>query len=103
MFTVRVRTGSPAAAGDPVQVGEGSAGVAAGGGVPGGGGVAAGGGAVDPGGGDGRWVPTYPSRLYGRGRDLGWIREVLEGSVYLLISGLYKSTSKQAGWILDDY
>lgn len=52
---------------------------------------------------DGRWIPHYPSRLYRRGRDIGWIREVLEGSVYLLISGLYDSGSKQAGWILDDY
>lgn len=52
---------------------------------------------------DGRWSPHYPSRLYRRGRDIGWIREVLEGSVYLLISGLYDSNSKQGGWILDDY
>jgi hypothetical protein len=52
---------------------------------------------------DGRWIPHYPSRLYLRGRDYGWIRETLEGSVYLLISGLYKSESKQGGWILDDY
>jgi hypothetical protein len=52
---------------------------------------------------DGRWVPHYPSRLYRRGRDSGWIREILEGSVYLLISGLYKADSKQAGWILDDF
>jgi len=52
---------------------------------------------------DGRWVPTYPSRLYVRGRDTGWIREVLEGSVYLLISGLYDFNSREAGWILDDY
>ena len=52
---------------------------------------------------DGRWVPDYPSRLYRRGRDYGWIREVLEGSVYLLISGLYPSNSEEAGWILDDF
>ncbi len=52
---------------------------------------------------DGRWVPHYPSRLYRRGRDSGWIREILEGSVYLLISGLYNADSKQAGWILDDF
>jgi len=52
---------------------------------------------------DGRWVPHYPSRLYCRGRDYGWIRETLEGSVYLLISGLYSPESKQGGWILDDY
>ncbi len=52
---------------------------------------------------DGRWVPHYPSRLYCRGRDNGWIRETLEGSIYLLISGLYAPDSQQAGWILDDY
>lgn len=52
---------------------------------------------------DGRWVPHYPSRLYQRRRDVGWIREVLEGSVYLLISGLYPPDSPQAQWILDDY
>ncbi len=39
----------------------------------------------------GRWVPYYPGRLYRRGRDVGWIRETLEGSVYLLISGLYET------------
>ena len=53
--------------------------------------------------GDGRWVPHYPSRLYCRGRDYGWIREVLEGAVYLLISGLVDSNSRKASWILDDY
>ncbi len=52
---------------------------------------------------DGRWIPHYPSRLYCRGRDFGWIREVLEGSVYLLLSGLYDPASKEGGWILDDY
>ncbi len=52
---------------------------------------------------DGRWVPDYPSRLYRRGREVGWIRETLEGSVYLLISGLYDASSPQAQWILDDY
>lgn len=52
---------------------------------------------------DGRWIPHYPSRLYRRGRDIGWIREVLEGSVYLLISGLYDFASREAGWTLDDY
>lgn len=52
---------------------------------------------------DGRWVPQYPSRLYCRGRDQGWLRQVLEGAVYLLVSGLYDTDSKAAGWILDDY
>jgi len=52
---------------------------------------------------DGRWVPHYPSRLYRRGRDFGWIREVLEGSVYLLLSGLYDPQGREAQWILDEY
>jgi hypothetical protein len=52
---------------------------------------------------DGRWVPQYPSRLYCRGRDVGWIRQVIEGAAHLLISGLYDPRSKQASWILDDY
>lgn len=51
---------------------------------------------------DGRWVPHYPSRLYCRGRDRGWIREVLEGAVYLPISGLVAPDSREASWILDD-
>jgi hypothetical protein len=52
---------------------------------------------------DGRWVPYYPSQLYRRGRDVGWIRETLEGSVYLLLSGLYDPRGREAEWILDDY
>ena len=52
---------------------------------------------------DGRWIPHTPSRLYRRGRDVGWIREVLEGSLYLVLSGLYSATSKEATWILDDF
>ncbi len=52
---------------------------------------------------NGRWVPHYPSRLYRRGRDVGWIREVLEGSVYLLISGFFSANSRPAEWILNDF
>jgi hypothetical protein len=52
---------------------------------------------------NGQWVPDYPSRLYRRGRETGWIRETLEGSVYLLLSGLYDSNTRQAEWILDDF
>jgi hypothetical protein len=52
---------------------------------------------------NGRWVPYYPSQLYRRGRDVGWIRETLEGSVYLLISGLYDPRGREAQWILDDF
>jgi hypothetical protein len=52
---------------------------------------------------DGRWVPQYPSRLYCRGRDVGWIRQVIEGAAHLIISGLFDARSRQASWILDDY
>ena len=52
---------------------------------------------------NGRWIPYYPSQLYRRGRDVGWIRETLEGSVYLLISGLYDPRGPEAQWILDDF
>ncbi len=52
---------------------------------------------------NGRWVPYYPGQIYRRGRDVGWIRETLEGSVYLLISGLYEPRGREAQWILDDY
>ncbi len=51
---------------------------------------------------NGSWVPYYPSRLYRRGRDAGWAREILESSIYLLISGLYDYNSKNARWITDD-
>jgi hypothetical protein len=52
---------------------------------------------------NGRWVPQFPSRLYRRGRDKGWIRQTLEGSLYLLLSGLYDNHGREAQWILDDY
>ncbi len=52
---------------------------------------------------DGRSVPHVPSRIYRRGRDVGWIRETLEGAIYLLIGGLVEPDTPMAGWILDDY
>jgi hypothetical protein len=52
---------------------------------------------------NGNWIPNYPSRLYRRGRELGWIRDTLEGSVYLLLSGLYDPHGREAQWILDDF
>lgn len=52
---------------------------------------------------NGRWIKLFPSRLYCRNRDIGWIRETLEGSIYLLISGLFDSNSKYADWILEDF
>ena len=53
--------------------------------------------------GDGRWVPHFPTRLYLRGRDGRWIADVLEGAIYLILTGFFEPTSREAGWILDDY
>jgi hypothetical protein len=52
---------------------------------------------------DGTYVPKYPSRLYERGRCHGWLRETLEGSIHLLITGLLSLDSPQANWILSDF
>jgi len=52
---------------------------------------------------DGRWVPHYPTHIYRRGRDLGWIRETLEGSVNLLLCGILDPNGPEARGILDDY
>lgn len=51
---------------------------------------------------DGTFVPHHPSRLYWRGRDFGWIREVLEGSINLI--GTILDPHEQAcTWILKDF
>ena len=52
---------------------------------------------------DGTYVPKFPSRLYQRGRALGWIRETLEGSLCLLVLGLVPPEAPEAAWILKDY
>ncbi len=52
---------------------------------------------------DGGWVPYWPARLERRGRDFGWLREVLEGSMGLLLSEMISSSDPAARWILDDY
>jgi len=52
---------------------------------------------------DGRYVPTYPARLERRGRDFGWLREVLEGAMGLLVSGLIAPTDPAAQAIVEDY
>jgi hypothetical protein len=52
---------------------------------------------------DGRWVPHYPTHIYRRGRDLGWIRETLEGSVNLLLCGILDPNGPEAQGILDDF
>jgi hypothetical protein len=52
---------------------------------------------------DGTYVPKYPSHLHERGRAVGWIRETLEGSLVLLLTGLVPPEAPQAAWILKDY
>ncbi|MEM2514148.1 MAG: hypothetical protein QXU81_07515 [Candidatus Bathyarchaeia archaeon] len=52
---------------------------------------------------DGTWVPYVPSRVDRRGRDIGWIRETLEGAMHLILCGLIDPCSKIAEWIMKDY
>jgi hypothetical protein len=49
------------------------------------------------------YVPKYPSRLYERSRAHGWVRETLEGSIFLLYYKLVAPGSPDARWILEDY
>lgn len=52
---------------------------------------------------DGTYVPKYPSHLHERGRCHGWLRETLEGSIHLLITGLIPADAPEAKWILNDF
>ncbi len=52
---------------------------------------------------DGSFVPHFPSRLYLRGRDYGWIRETLEGAIHLVCAGIFPPDSREASWIVKDY
>lgn len=52
---------------------------------------------------DGRWIPHFPARQERRGRDFGWLREVLEGPVHLIYCGLIKPDEPAARWIIEDY
>jgi hypothetical protein len=52
---------------------------------------------------DGTYVPKYPSRLYERGRSNGWIRETLEGAIFLIVQDLIPPDSMEARWIMKDY
>ncbi|UCD28424.1 MAG: hypothetical protein JSV03_15285 [Planctomycetota bacterium] len=52
---------------------------------------------------DGTYVPKSPSRLYERGRCYGWIRETLEGSIFLPLMGLVDPKSPETKWIMKDY
>lgn len=52
---------------------------------------------------DGTYVPKYPSHLHLRGRADGWIRETLEGSMFLPAYGLAPPGAPETTWILKDY
>ena len=52
--------------------------------------------------GDGTHIPHLPSRLYWRGRDVGWIREVLEGS-YIAVGTVLDPGDQRSTWILKDF
>ena len=52
---------------------------------------------------DHTWVPKIPSEVHFRGRAHGWIREVLEGSMFLPVYGLLAPDDPQTRWILKDY
>jgi hypothetical protein len=52
---------------------------------------------------DRTYVPKYPSRLFERGRCHGWLRETLEGSIHLPITGLLDPRAPETTWILEDF
>jgi hypothetical protein len=52
---------------------------------------------------DGTYVPKIPSRLYERGRAHGWLRETLEGALFLPAYGLLPPDAPETRWILKDY
>ncbi len=52
---------------------------------------------------DATYVPKYPSRLYERGRSHGWLRETLEGAMFLPAYGLIGPDQAETKWILQDY
>jgi len=52
---------------------------------------------------NGTYVPKYPSHLHERGRSHGWLRETLEGSVFLPAYRLLDPMSIETEWIMKDY
>jgi hypothetical protein len=52
---------------------------------------------------DGTWVPAIPPRTSLHGRDLGWIRNILYGSLTLVDCGVFAPNEPVATWILQDY
>ena len=52
---------------------------------------------------NGTYVPKIPSRLYERGRAHGWLRETLEGALFLPAYQLLEPDAPETRWILEDY
>jgi hypothetical protein len=52
---------------------------------------------------DGTAIPHTPSRADLRGREVGWIREQLYGSIHLVLGEVLDPPSPEAGWIVDDF
>jgi hypothetical protein len=52
---------------------------------------------------DGTYVPSIPSEVHRRGRSFGWITETLEGSIYLIRTGVIGPDEPVAKWIMQDY
>ena len=52
---------------------------------------------------DGACVPHFPSQVHRRGRSFGWICEILEGAIHLLISRVLDADAPEALWILRDF
>jgi len=52
---------------------------------------------------DETYVPKFPSRLYERGRCHGWLRETLEGAIFMPAYKLLEPESIETQWILKDY
>ncbi|MCE5226437.1 MAG: hypothetical protein LLG05_11355 [Porphyromonadaceae bacterium] len=52
---------------------------------------------------DGTYVPHVPPSLYSRGREVGWIREVLEGALHLIRCGILEPSNGISTDIIKDY
>ena len=52
---------------------------------------------------DATYVPKIPSRMYERGRSHGWLRETLEGSIFLPAYDLISPEAPESLWILKDF
>ena len=52
---------------------------------------------------DGTYVPFVPVRANLRGRDVGWIRDALYGSIHYIDCGLMDPNSIEADWIFKDF